>query len=533
VEIIEYLATLRRRWRLIVLAVVVCTAASAWVTARQTRIYSTSIKFYVSSTPATDVGSALTASQLSQQRIGSYADLVQSRPYVDQAVARSGRPGPRPRVVARPVPQTVLLYISVEDPDPARAAAVANAFGQVFPALVDSLDRPVNGTSPVHATVVESAVVPTEPISPHPKTNIAFGLLLGLLVGGGAALLISTLDHSVKTTDELERLSGANVLGVIPHDPKGERLVAQVAPRSTRAEAFRQIRTNVQFASIDDSLRSIVVTSPLPAEGKSTVVANLAITLAHGGQRVLVVDADLRRPSLGQYFGVESSVGLTNLLLGTVSLQEAVQSWAGGLLHVLPSGPVPPNPAEVLGSHAMLELIMFLEDRYDVVLFDSAPVVPVTDAALLAANTNGAVLVVRLGRTTREQLGRAIEILRMVDVRVIGTVANWVTSQEGRAYHYTYRHTDEIVSSAAFPRERLRLARRRGPAPPPAPMRAAPPAQPLVGQDPSLRRAPGARTISRDAAADAMRSSARTGRWQRQAPDLAAADTEAEESQPS
>ncbi|MDX6212189.1 MAG: tyrosine-protein kinase, partial [Frankiales bacterium] len=187
----------------------------------------------------------------------------------------------------------------------------------------------------------------------------------------------------------------------------------------------------------------IVITSSIPQEGKSTTTANLAITLAQAGLKVVLVEADLRRPKLMQYLGVEGAVGLTSVLIGRVTLDDALQPWGNGSLMVLPSGPTPPNPSELLGSQGMAELIASLEQQADIVLVDAPPLLPVTDAAVLAKICDGALLIVRHGTTTREQVTRAAESLRVVDAHLIGNVLNMAPAKgpDAYGYGYAYRYT--------------------------------------------------------------------------------------------
>jgi capsular exopolysaccharide synthesis family protein len=182
----------------------------------------------------------------------------------------------------------------------------------------------------------------------------------------------------------------------------------------------------------------VVITSPSAGEGKSTTSCNLAITLAQAGVRTILVEADLRRPRVADYMGLEGAVGVTSVLTGVASLDEALQPWGRNSLWVLASGPLPPNPSEVLGSHQMSELLKSLEDRADVIVLDSPPLLPVTDAAVLARQADGAVLVVRHGRTRREQVTRALEALKGVDAKLLGTILNWAAVKGPDAESYGY-----------------------------------------------------------------------------------------------
>jgi capsular exopolysaccharide synthesis family protein len=221
-------------------------------------------------------------------------------------------------------------------------------------------------------------------------------------------------------------------------------------PQSPRAEAFRQLRTNLQYVDVDNPRKVVIVTSALPGEGKTTSVCNLAITMAAADKRVLVVEADLRRPSLADLLGLERSAGLTDVLAGRVRSQQVIQPWAGGRFDVLASGPLPPNPSELLASRQMAALLSDLRERYDVVLIDSPPLLPVTDAAAMAPSTDGAILICRFNKTTREQVGRAAEALAAVSVPLLGTVFTMVPGSGPRAYgQYNAYHRTEKPAAVA------------------------------------------------------------------------------------
>jgi non-specific protein-tyrosine kinase len=281
-------------------------------------------------------------------------------------------------------------------------------------------------------------------VSPRKKLNLALGLLVGLAIGVGGAVLRETLDTSVKTSDDIQQHSGVSTIGVIGFDPDASKhpLIVHTDQHSVRAEAFRQLRTNLQFVDIDHAPRSIVVTSSLPGEGKTTTATNLAITLSQTGLRVLVVEADLRRPRVADYLGVINAVGLTSVLAGQATLDDVIQRWGDGRMHVLPSGPTPPNPSELLGSQGMVKLLRQLEDRYDLVLLDAPPLLPVTDAAVLATSASGVLMVVRHGKTTREQLSRAAEALSTVGAHVYGAVLNMAPTKGPDAYSYAYHYKE-------------------------------------------------------------------------------------------
>lgn len=454
-QLVDYLRVLRKRWFLIVIAVLASGSIAALVTSHQEPVYQTSVKFFISgdNQRPVDASSALTNGYLAQQRILSYIELATSEPVLRRAIAQAGtRTDAGPSVTAKAVPDTVVMVVTVTDHSPTGAQSVAQAYATVLPKVIDEIETPRRGGNPLtKVTVLEAASLPTAPISPDVQRNLAVGLMLGLIFGVACAYVAEALDTSLKTVQEVGQTAGLPLLGIVPVEYRGEPLVAYTKPRSSRAEAFRQIRTNVAFASVDQTLSSLVVTSAVPAEGKTTLAINLGVTFARNGQRVVIVDADLRRPSLAEYLGLESAVGLTSVLIGDVPLEHALQSWGDGLLTVLPSGALPPNPSELLGSGHMQALIKELEARFDLVIFDTPPVLPVTDAAVLANVAGGVVLVTRVGKTTRDRLHRAREALDKVGARSLGVVANWVPGGEGKAYDYRYGYRGADSGSLSNP----------------------------------------------------------------------------------
>jgi non-specific protein-tyrosine kinase len=282
---------------------------------------------------------------------------------------------------------------------------------------------------------------------------LALGFVAGLAVGVAMALTRNALDTSVKSPEALRDASGAPNLGTIAHDAQVPRrpLTVHEDPQSPRAEAFRQLRTNLQFVDVDKPRKVIVVTSSMPTEGKTTTVTNLAIALASAGTRVLLIEGDLRRPKVADLLGLERAVGLTSVLSGRVEVEEVIQPWGGALFDVLASGPLPPNPSELLASRQMEALLGALRERYDAVLIDTPPLLPVTDAAAVAPATDGVLLVCRFRRTSRPQVESAAAALDAVGARVLGTVFTMVPSSGPRAYaqYNGYYRTDQPIVPGA------------------------------------------------------------------------------------
>jgi len=295
-----------------------------------------------------------------------------------------------------------------------------------------------------HVRVLDRALLPVAPVSPNLIKNVATSLLAGLLLGLAAAFVASRLDHTIRSVESVEGL-GLPVLGVIPHltrkqspakaDARSgpqqvrpaetrEELIVVDEPMSPAAETFRMIRTNLTFMSPDDPLRSLVITSALPFEGKTTIASNLAISLAQFGRSVLLVDSDLRRPRLHRVLEVDNGVGLTTLIGGGTPLDTALHRTKIDGLSVLTSGPIPSNPSELLHSAAFARVKEELLQHFDYVLFDSPPMGAVTDAAILAPQVDGVLLVVRAGKSTLHAVSGARKQLKSVSAHLLGAILN-------------------------------------------------------------------------------------------------------------
>ena len=271
------------------------------------------------------------------------------------------------------------------------------------------------------SSLTRRAPQPT-PISPNVPFNLALGIALGLLVGIAAAFVRNARDTRVRSAARLQELTGAPVLSEIAsdRDARLHPLTLGAPPGSARVESFRKLRTNLQFLEPTRPHRVVVVTSATVGEGKSTTACNLALALADAGSRVLLIDLNLRLPQVDRYLQVEPGAGVANVLSGRIAVKNAVLRWVDGGLDVLPAGPVPFNPSELLASRATAALLDEVRQRYDYVIIDAPAVLPVTDAAAVAARADGVVLVVRYGRTSEEQVAAAVNGLEAVGVLLLG-----------------------------------------------------------------------------------------------------------------
>ena len=375
----------------------------------QDRVYESHATLYVTSAMGDDAQSAYQGSLASQQRVGSYVRLVRSDAILGAAITRSGLSvssvDVSKDVSASTTPNTVLLTVSARNESPELASRLANGIADELVDYVRTLEVPSAGGSPLaKLTVVSPATPSADPVAPRPKLNAAVGMLVGLFVGLFAALLRDRFDSTIVRAGDVVDVADSSVVGELP---SGHEQVDFEAGFSPSAEAYRKLRTNMEFANVDSSVRKILVTSAVSGEGKSTVVANLARSIADSGKSVLLIDADLRRPSIAERLHVSADFGLTDVIRSRVLLTEAVQHTSTLGLDLLASGDVPPNPAELLGSRKTLSVIDDCAARYDFVLIDSPPVLPVTDAVVLSRYVDGALMIARSGLTKAPKLSAA------------------------------------------------------------------------------------------------------------------------------
>lgn len=330
----------------------------------------------------------------------------------------------------------------------------------------------VNTTRIGGGQVVSQAVAPGSPFAPDPVRNASVALVLGLLLGAGLAFLREYLDDTVRTKDDLDTLTGGlEVLGLIPlvegwKDHARPQLVSVSAPTSPAAEAYRGLRTSLQFMGIDRDIRLVQLTSASASEGKTTTLSNLGVALARAGNRVIMVDCDLRRPRLHQFFGLDNSVGFTTAILGEIDISDAIIDIPDvPRLSVVASGPPPPNPSELLSTRAASSMIGSLVEHADYVLIDCPPLLPVSDAVIIAGTADATVLITSVDSTTKRNLSRAMEVLRQVDAPLIGAVLNGLDESAAYAYSYgdgygyaaSYAHSDNGRSRFGRKRARARV----------------------------------------------------------------------------
>jgi len=429
--LLDQLRVLRARWRWVALGVLLGLTAALLVVVLVPPTYSARISLYVASQTGGDGAEAYQGAQFSQARVISYVELV-TRPRVTKAVIRDLGLDTTPdeladEITASSEQDSVLLDVTVATHDPQRSVQIANAIGQVLPGAVDELERPLRpgATPPVTVRVVEPADT-AEVTSPAWPVPVAFGLLGGLVAGVLLALARHATDTSVSSARTVRETTGLPLLATTyteqaPTSGAHTFVPTRDAPHSPTAEAVRRLRTNLQYVDVDHPPRVLAMTSSVSGEGKTTLACDLAVALAAGGSSVLIVEADLRRPAVAERFGLPRAVGLTDVLAGRADLDDVVQRTAAGV-EVLASGPLVPNPSELLASDRMRRLIAAAGERYDHVVVDTAPLLVVSDAAAVAPMVDGVLLLCRWGRTSRAALAQSVETLHAVAARALGVV---------------------------------------------------------------------------------------------------------------
>ena len=440
-----FFLAVRNRWWLVILATVIGLAAAVGITSREAKQYSSSVTFFVA-TPSAEPGQAYQANLYAQALVNSYVKLLSSDELARRVIEQAGLHA-TPHAVAAEISgtaglNTVLLTATATDPTPAGAVRLSSAVATAFGPMVSSLNNNYNTTASRSPIVLSVVSGPTNPVKVAPRRalNYLVGILLGLVIGLALAALRELLDKSVRS-DEQVAAAGTGVLASVSRIRRYWTLPLIGGDRghSILAEEMRQLRTNLQYMQMDRPLKVIAVVSSEAAEGRSTVAINLALAFAGAGRQTLLIDADLRKPQIAEYLGIEGAAGLSGVLAQQVGLDTALQTWGEQKLHVLTSGPLPPHPSELLGSRQMADLVARLRSEFDTIIIDTPPLRPVTDGVTAALLCDGAIVVVCNGRTSRAQLGRALQVLRAVDVPVLGAVRNMVPSRRaGRGAYGTY-----------------------------------------------------------------------------------------------
>jgi capsular exopolysaccharide synthesis family protein len=465
VEFREYIAVFRKYWVSIAVLTVVGVLGALGYVLYTTPVYTATSTVWLSVYSGDSTSELVQASNFANAQARSFAELA-STPYVldpvldqlrlPQTVQDLGR-----QVTATASTNTSVVTVSVRDQDAATSARIANAVASSLVASVEQLSPYTSDNRRVMAgQIVTPAVQPTSPTSPQLERSLALGLVVGLAVGAALAIIRKSLDVRLHSTRDITGLTDHPVLATVPHDPAMARepVVMLAAPSSAIGERYRQLRTNLRFLDVDnDSSPNFVITSSVEGEGKTVTAINVAYALAEGGDRVLLIDADLRRPRVAAYLHLEGSAGLTTVLVNRAGLNDVVQTLGPGSPDVLASGTIPPNPAELVGSRRMKQLLEQVSSEYQAVVIDAAPLLPVADTLLLLPNVSGTVMVAAAEKVTLPQLKSALEAIERTNAQVMGIVVNQARRRSGGHEYYGYSYT--AAGQTTKPRGRPKRAR--------------------------------------------------------------------------
>lgn len=448
------IVVLRRRWYIVLAATLLGGIGAFAVSSAVTPIYHSTASLYFSLRTASSGSDINQGSTYTQNQMLSFARLATSSVVlepVSEALDGELSETQLRRMMSVTIPQnTVILDIRVGSTDRELAALVANS---VADSLITVVDEVAPADSDGNSTVTSQSIEPATPAafqsSPNKQQDAVLGAIAGFLLSSVAVVLASALDRRVRSEPTLKAITALPLLGSIEQTPTSSdpRPLAIRQPNGSAAESFRQVRSGLRFASASHETRSLAVTSSIPSEGKTWLAVNLAVIVAETGTRVLLIDADLRRPRVADAFGIIGAVGLTTVLIDAIPLRSAVQSSPRSTLHILPSGAVPPNPAELLASARMKELIQEVADTYDLVVIDTAPVEAVADATVIAHLVDSTLIVADTTRVRRAQLAATIAALERTGAHISGVILNRVKARRHERYYVDAEEAKRQTSS--------------------------------------------------------------------------------------
>ena len=474
----DYWRVVRRHWIAIALSIALGLAAALGVSLLMPKVYTADASGFVVSQSSGSTGIASLGDTYAKSRAKSYIEIAKNRSIAQAVIEQLGlttTPQVLVNQISAAVPlDTVTLRITAQASTPQQAQDLANAWIRALAVEVQRLESgqvlaqagvaaPVEGDTAAAVVALvpgDTAVLPGSPTSPNLRLNLLLGALIGLALGVAWALVRSAADKRIRSAAAVESTFGVSVVGTLPTDDAlagaARRLIGSSGAHADNehlrlAEALRELRTNIQFLHVDNPPRVIVLTSPMPGDGKSTVAANLALAIAESGRRVVLVDGDLRRPTVADTFEVSGAAGLTDVLVGNAEIGQVLQrTRLHDNLYLLTSGTVPPNPSELVGTQMMRDLLRTLSE-HAIVLVDAPPLLPVTDGAILANQADGAIVVVRAGRTHLDELGKALSNLTKAGATALGVVINRIPVKGMDRAGYGYYGGGYVGESAGQP----------------------------------------------------------------------------------
>lgn len=466
IDLREMIHILRNRYWIIIICFLIAVITSLTVNYKfLVPVYRAESTLFAGKEPNKIASLDLGEFNLNQKLVVDYREIILSRLVTEQVINHLNLDMKvetfRSRVSVSTIKDSRFFKIAFESSDPVMAMDIVNALAQqVIMKAEDIIDIK-------NVVVIDVAKLPQNPIKPNKKLNVAIASVLGVMMGAFLVFFMEFLDRTIKTEDDVQRYLQLNTIGEIPEFQGEERnikkklfnfknkklkprkrlkittvsksLISLLDPKAPASEAYRTLRTNIGYAGIDKQVQTIVVTSTGPGEGKSTTTVNLAITMAQVGKKVLIIDADLRKPKLHRYLSLANDYGLTDIIANKYPVEDSIKVFgAVENLHVICSGSIPPNPSEILESKTMLELMESLKDSYDLILIDTPPVGQLTDAAIVGQNSDGVVLVVSSGESNIDMAVHAKSALDKVNARIIGAVLTKINATSGSTYYYRY-----------------------------------------------------------------------------------------------
>lgn len=458
-------AVLLRSWWVLALAAVLGAVAAYGYSSTVAPIYQSTASTYFSMRTGTSGADINQGSAYTQNQMLSFAQLATSSAVLEEVRKDLDIDLTNSQIrnmTSVSIPQnTVILDVTAGSTDPEFAADLANSIAVNLSAVVDEIaPKDDAGVTTVLARVIEPAAPALFQSSPNKQRDAVLGAFAGVLLSALGLAIWAVLDTRVRSEEVLRRLTDLPVLGAIPlRKDKNRRPIVVSEPNGTSAEAYRRLRSSLRFAAVEHEISAIAVTSSIPGEGKTSTAVNLALTYAEAGLRVLLVDADLRRPMVAETLGLETSVGLTTMLVGAITFDEARLPWGESSFWVLPAGEVPPNPAELLASARMSELLVELRAEFDIMIVDTAPLLSVSDATIIAQYVDTTIVVADVTKVGGAQLSRSLAALDRTRAQVAGILLSRVKRQKSDDYNYHYgssvasgrRRPDGSVGSGRLP----------------------------------------------------------------------------------
>ena len=439
ISISEIMEALQKRWKMIALITLTCSVIAGVLSFFVIKpTYEASTKLFIGKEESQNSAYDNNDIQMYQKLLKTYAEMIKNDELIEKAIREVNTTMTANEILGsltvNPLTDTQILEIKLQGKKPEEITGILNGINNEF--IFQANELVPNG----NVKIIREVRVPKDPIAPNKVMNIAIAFLLGLMVGVGLTFLLEYLDNTFKTKEAVEGSLNIPVMGVIPQmsdssKPGKKYFVVEDDPKAVAAESYRTLKTNIQYSSFDEKHRVMVVTSSTPGEGKSTTTGNLALALAEGEAKVILIDCDMRKPTVHKKFHISNEKGLSDVLIGKVDIMEAAHKYNKNLL-ILTAGKIPPNPSEMLGSKTMKELLDRLKEVVDYIILDTPPVQAVADAQILSTRADGTLLVIKAGETKKEATENAINLLNKVNANVIGGILNGAEDRKNKTYYY-------------------------------------------------------------------------------------------------